>query len=240
MRIDWSPLDAALEGKSPVFWWRDDDAVVPTPQLDRLLSLTESVGAPLLIASIPAHTTAALCGRLRGSGVAVGTHGLTHLNHAPADQKKAEFGAHRPLDTLVADAKAGKGRIDAVFDDLAAPIFIPPWNRIAPDLAEPLAEMGFTGYSAYAQREPSLEPLIRLDALIDPIEWRGTRSAVSPDTLIRHIAALLESDAPIGLMTHHLVHDDAIWELTEALVKRISERGAQWKSATEIIRALTH
>lgn len=239
MRIDWSPLDAALERASPVFWWRDDDAVEPTPPLERLLCLTESIGAPLLIASIPAYATVALADRLQGLDVTVGTHGFAHVSHAPDGQKKAEFGAHRPLAALAADAKAGKARIDAMFGDLAAPIFIPPWNRMMPELAKPLATLGFEAFSAYAQRTPSVEPLVRLDALIDPIEWRGSRSAVSPDPLIRHVAELLESDAPIGLMTHHLVHDDSIWELTGAVVRRVTERGAHWKSASEIVRALS-
>ena len=35
------PDPASCRRASPIFWWRDDDAVAATPQLDRLLDLAK-------------------------------------------------------------------------------------------------------------------------------------------------------------------------------------------------------
>jgi hypothetical protein len=40
-------------------------------------------------------------------GVAALVHGFAHRNHAPAGEKKAEFGAHRRLDAMRDEALAG-------------------------------------------------------------------------------------------------------------------------------------
>jgi predicted glycosyltransferase len=107
--IDWSPLDRALDrakdqGCPLRFWWRDDDAVADTPQLDRLLGLARRYDAGIGLAVIPDGIDASLAARLTQEPKAVAlVHGRRHANHAPADDKKAEFGAHRPLDVLASD-----------------------------------------------------------------------------------------------------------------------------------------
>jgi len=236
MRIDLSPLDAALERRAPVLWWRDDDAVATTPALDRLLALAESVEAPLVLASIPAYVTAGLARRLESArSVAVAVHGWTHESHAPEGEKNAEFGAHRPLADRIAEAERGLGVIGEMFGKRALPVFIPPWNRIASDMPEALVGAGFRGLSVYGERESRRDPLPRFDAHLDPIDWRGSRSAVDGAGFVARICDLMESDAPIGLMTHHLVHDEAIWELMEAVVGRMTARGARWVSLGDLI-----
>jgi len=236
MKVDWSPLDAAMEGRAPVFWWRDDDAVEPTPALDRLLNLTASVGAPLTLASIPARTTAALANRIApDASVSVAVHGWAHKSHAPTGEKNAEFGAHRPLAARMAEAERGLRAIGDTFGKQALPVFIPPWNRMAPDMPEALAAAGYRGLSVYGERVPTVSPLPRFDAHIDPIDWRGTRSTVDPAHLIARVCDLLRDDAPIGLMTHHLAHDEAIWATVEGLARRLTERGARWVSLSDLV-----
>lgn len=235
MKLDWRALDEAIERHGALCWWRDDDAVAPSPALDRLMHLAETANAPLLIASIPMHATEALAARLANApAVEVAVHGYAHINQAPAGEKKAEFGAHRPLATLAAEAASGKTRIAALFGAQAVPIFVPPWNRMGDALVPALQTAGFSGYSTFAHTEPLHSPLPRFDALIDPIDWRGSRSAVAPQTLVSHTASLIRQEVPIGLMTHHLVHDDAIWALCEALVRRLSERGGRWIRASAL------
>ncbi len=240
MTPDWTPLDAALERRAPTLWWRDDDAVEPTPALDRLLALAASLEAPLTLASIPARTTAHLAHHLRNEiSVTVAVHGWAHHSHAPCDEKNAEFGPHRPLPVRMAEAGRGLRVIGDIFADRALPVFIPPWNRLAPDMPEALAQAGFHGLSVYGERAARQSPLPRFDAHLDPIDWRGTRSAVDPTAFIARIVALMEQDAPIGLMTHHLVHDEAIWNLVEAVVIRMTERGARWVSLKSLVDAST-
>ena len=65
MTVDWANLDAELaiwraEGLHLPIWWRDDDAIAPTPALDRLAALAEDLSLPVHIAVIPKHAEPAL------------------------------------------------------------------------------------------------------------------------------------------------------------------------------------
>ena len=53
----WDDLTTELDGWDEAgmiaeFWWRDDDAVEPTPALDQLLDLRKSLDVPLAIAAM--------------------------------------------------------------------------------------------------------------------------------------------------------------------------------------------
>ncbi|TGT79958.1 polysaccharide deacetylase, partial [Mesorhizobium sp. M8A.F.Ca.ET.161.01.1.1] len=94
----WQPLVEELArwqraGRKADFWLRDDDAVDPTPALDRLLDLTDEFAVPVTLAVIPALTDEKLVAQLDGAPHAtVAIHGWAHRNHAPGDQKKQELG----------------------------------------------------------------------------------------------------------------------------------------------------
>ena len=214
-------LDRSAEhGLSLPFLWRDDDAVTATSHLDRLLGLAETHEAPILLAAIPASIEPALGRRLEmASGVHVAIHGLAHHNHAAPGAKPAEFGGDRALDALVADAAAGL-RIarERVPDRLLLPVFVPPWNRLAPNLAPALPALGFRGLSAVPG--PAIPGLRRLDATLDPIDWRGSRSLHDAEALLTALADDIARvpDRPIGLLTHHLAHDAAIWDFVADLL----------------------
>ncbi|RUU77058.1 polysaccharide deacetylase, partial [Mesorhizobium sp. M7A.T.Ca.TU.009.01.1.2] len=65
----WQPLVEELArlqraGRKAEFWLRDDDAVDPTPALNRLLDLTGEFAVPVTLAVIPALTDAKLVARL--------------------------------------------------------------------------------------------------------------------------------------------------------------------------------
>ena len=236
MTPDWTSLDAALERRPPVLWWRDDDATEPSPALDRLLALTASVGAPLTVAAIPAQATEALARRLAPEpAVSVAVHGWAHANHAPPHEKTAEFGPHRPLRERVGQAERGLRLVGETFGKRALAVFVPPWNRLAPDMPDALARLDYRGVSVYGERMPRRAPLPRFDAHIDPIDWRGTRSAVDPARLAMHLRGLLEEDAPIGLMTHHLAHDEPVWNMVGSLVAHLTARGARWAALPGLI-----
>ncbi|HMB47179.1 MAG TPA: glycosyl transferase family 28, partial [Afifellaceae bacterium] len=81
------------------FWWRDDDAVEVTPQLEELLALREAARVPLALAVIPKFAQAELMERIRLSGcVSVLQHGWAHEKHSPPGEKASEFGESRPLE----------------------------------------------------------------------------------------------------------------------------------------------
>ena len=214
-------LDAAAgRGDAIAVWWRDDDAVAATPALERLLDRAAACGVPLLLAAIPAEAEPSLGRRLADEGkIHLAVHGLAHANHAPAGEKPAEFGAHRPLAALAGDAAAGLALARRRFpQDRLLPVFVPPWNRLAPGLAAALPGLGYRGLSASAG--PPVAGLVRADATLDPIDWRGTRSLRDPEALV---AGLIRDIAdhparPVGLLTHHRAHDGAVWDFLDALL----------------------
>lgn len=224
-RSVFAALHRALDGvgtrghRAP-FLWRDDDAVAASPDLDRLIGLGESHGIPILLAAIPSGIEPSLGRRLESApGVSVAVHGLAHRNHAPPGAKPAEFGAHRPLAALVADAaEALRIAGNRLPGNTVLPIFVPPWNRLAPDLAVALPGLGYHGLSAVPG--PAIRGLPRADATLDPVDWRGTRSLRDREALLRDLVASLSREPPdlIGLLTHHRIHDATLWTFVADLV----------------------
>lgn len=235
MRIDWTPLRTELvqwrvSGLELPFWWRDDDAVAPSEALDQLESLSTATEVPVHLAIIPKDATEALARDLPECFVPV-VHGWAHVSHTPEGVKNAEFGTGRPASAALADASQGLARLRALFGDRVAPMFVPPWNRIAPDVVAGLAEAGFDAVSTYNSRKSALAAprVAQINTHIDPIFWRGTRGLVAPETLITHTVQLLQdrrngtTDAsePLGYLTHHLVHDADIWDFTRQFLSEM-------------------
>jgi hypothetical protein len=216
---------AEADGRSLTFWWRDDDAVRQTPELDRLLALRARYGVPVAIAAVPAHLEPSLAARLKlEPQVRVLVHGWAHQNHAPAPGKPSEFGEDRPISDLADDAGRARRTVTSAFGPHALPIFVPPWNRAAPSFIRRLGALGFRGISAFGPRRPRAG-LLTVNTHLDPVDWRGTRSAVHPARLAAALAEVLEaagegrSTEPIGLLTHHLAFDEPLWSLSEALLE---------------------
>lgn len=235
--FDWTRLrallDEAADRSAPIrFWWRDDDAVAHTPALDRLLGLARDFATPVMLACIPAQIEASLGVLLRDEPWAsAAVHGFAHANHAP-EAKKAEFGPHRPLPVMAAEAAAALGVMQVALGRALLPVFVPPWNRIAPDLAAELGGLGYRGLSAIrGHPRAAPESLIQVDADIDPIDWQGTRGLADSDAILARLAhamaARRQDDAePIGLLTHHLVHDEALWRFTAGLLEELARHPA--------------
>jgi hypothetical protein len=237
MTPDWSGLDRELEhwqeaGLTLPLWWRDDDAMSQSAELDRLADLSAELDLPVHLAVIPQGTTADLARFAADHPQLIPVvHGWAHQNNAPAGEKKAEFGAHRPLDELLDDADRGLTRLRELFGASLRPMFVPPWNRVSPEMLTWLAGAGFTAVSTFGPRS-SAKPasgLLRVNTHLDPIDWKGSRSLLPPQQLISQVTRQLrdrrQGDAdntePYGLLTHHLVHDEAVWEFTAALAKRL-------------------
>ncbi|MEQ1944182.1 polysaccharide deacetylase family protein [Mesorhizobium sp. VNQ89] len=214
-------------------WWRDDDAIEPTPALDRLLALAERFSAPLHLAIVPQPATRELAERLQGtSDVFALTHGWKHANHAPADRKKAEFGAYRALSVMIEEITSGRERIRDLFGDKALPIFTPPWNRIADDIVGQLAPTGFKAISTYMPRSGrfAADGLLQVNTHLDPVAWKSGGGLLDPALLDAQMARELEArrtgsadnGEPYGLLTHHLVQDDATWVFTDRLLDMLA------------------
>ena len=244
-RLDWSLLDDALRrsqdsGRAVAFWWRDDDAVAATPHLERLVGLCRRYGTPVALAAIPQALQASLSDRVSEEPlIGLLVHGWSHANHAPATEKKAEFGSHRPLVAMRDEAERALNRIRGAFGAKAVPVFVPPWNRIGAGLVAALASLGYRGLSTFGDRaRPEAAPgLAQANAHVDPVDWRGDRGLVEPQRILARIAAAIGDRATgradrgetIGLLTHHLVHTEEVWSFCEALVERLSRNNVRFR-----------
>lgn len=239
MHIDWTALRDALaacrrDGVDVPVWWRDDDAIAPTPELDQLASLVDEVGLPVHLAIIPAHATHALADRVDGAQLVPLIHGWAHHDHSTSGEKKNEFLTDRP--GLTGDSARGLDRMTALFGPLLRHMFVPPWNRVQTDLLPALRAQGYSAISTFGPRKraEAIPGLAQINTHIDPIWWKGTRGLVSPEQLVSQAAAHIDArrrgdeDAgePLGLLTHHLVHTPAIWAFTRGFIHEMLSGGA--------------
>jgi len=249
MTPDWTPLTDELRywgqaGLTLPLWWRDDDAVATTPQLEQLAALSAQLGIAVHLAVIPSLAEPGLRAVVAGDTALIPlVHGWAHVSHAPPDQKKAEFGAHRPVADMSAEAQAALSALTDMFGTRACPVFVPPWNRIDADLITELPQQGYRALSTFLPRRATnaAPGLVQINTHLDPIDWRGSRSLVAPDqliaTLVSHLRDRRHGDAdptePYGILTHHLVHDAAIWSFTSELLSRLLDGPVTlWNAAT--------
>lgn len=245
----WAELTAELdlwaaEDRQAHFWWRDDDAAKPSPALDRLLELQTGTGAPLALAVIPALAEAGLIERLISLPGAVALqHGHSHHSHAPASEKKSEFPASRPLWARLADIRQGQEILAAKFPSRSRqPVFVPPWNRMAPDMLSGLAELGFSAVSAFKPRGAywAAPGLAWLNAQLDPIDWHGDDNPAATTACLQAATGLLRAMRggtvplqPVGFLTHHLRHDAVLWSFVAEFIAAIAAHPAgRWLDTT--------
>lgn len=227
-------------GKVAQFWLRDDDAIEPTGALDRLLDVSNTFAVPLTLAVIPAHAGTALAERLQAEPLcSVAVHGWSHRNHASADEKKQELGRHRPAEDVLGELKRGFDQLAALYGGQFVPMLVPPWNRIDAILLPELAGLGFQALSVYGPEKPTALPLINTH--VDVMDWHGTRGGRDRQALAIEIAARLrfmfDHGGAMGLLTHHLVHDAAVWDFMNALFAVTAGHPAcRWTPVADILR----
>jgi hypothetical protein len=250
---NWTDLIEELKrwagaGQRPGLWWRDDDAVAPGPRLRQLTELSRTAGVALALAVIPGRAEDTLKEVLADlTGVKLLVHGLTHRNRAPADQKKAEFGGHRPVYEMLGDAAIAWENLAGRFPELALPIFVPPWNRIDADLLPRLPLARLQGLSRFGPRAAAYPApgLLECNCHLDLIDWHSGRGflgeAEALDKLIAHLQGRREGSADreesSGILSHHNVMDQAGWDFLAELFARTKEcDGAHWLTIDEVFR----
>ncbi|NDW04611.1 polysaccharide deacetylase family protein [Jiella sp. 40Bstr34] len=224
----------AGDGRRVTAWWRDDDARTATPELERLLALAKTHALPLALAVIPVGAEPALAERLAGeAGVTVLLHGHAHANHAPPGEKRAEFGDHRSAEAMRTEIAVGKARLETLFGERFRPVFVPPWNRIGETVRALLAGLGLPTVSVYGSAKPAVEGgPAELNTHLDVMDWRAMRG-LTFDAVDERLAELIDTRAgaaagaePIGLLTHHLQHDESAWALTDRLLALLAAHPA--------------
>jgi hypothetical protein len=244
----WTPLEDEFQQWSDAgmvlpFWWRDDDAVKRTSQIDQLEELALRVGCEVHLAVIPNGVQDDLVGFVKKNQCfTVLTHGFSHQNHAEQGQKKCEFPQGRV--SVPAELRAGwQGLLDR-FGDRFAPVFVPPWNRFADEHKGWLQDIGYKGFSTFTARRQkwAVTGVLQVNTHVDPVDWHGSRSLLASEQIINHTVACLkdrrngvsDNAEPFGFLTHHLVHDAAIWAFCEAFLERFLAGPTRIWSAQEL------
>lgn len=227
----WQPLEAELDrwtkaGRQIRLWLRDDDAIAPSPALDRLSGLGERFDLPVLLAVIPMLAEPALASALRTMPALLPCqHGCWHRNHAAEGAKKSEFGPQRPAGEICDAIAQARGRLDDILGAAVLPVFVPPWNRIDPSHAALLPELGFSGLSCF--RGYSLGtgggPTLA-NTHLDIMDW-GSRTGRQPAGLIMEACQLLAAqrgesrqDNAFGILMHHRDHDATAWDFLDGFL----------------------
>jgi hypothetical protein len=235
----------AARGLKASFWVRDDDAVEVSDSLILLREIAARHEVKIGLAIIPGQAVPELAGFLDANTPHFYPmcHGWQHRNYNTA-RKPSEFGAERPHRSVLRDAELALASFSTTFRK-AKPIFVPPFNRITLALTRALPRIGFFGVSLMPTRferkfarlgselNVSLPVPIpdmrgggnRIDVHIDLINWQ-TRSAQSYRVVAQQVARELRyrrlgyvrKDSPIGLLTHHLAHDDSVWRACDDIL----------------------
>lgn len=249
----WSDLNEELKrwaaaGQRPGLWWRDDDAVASGPRLRQLTELSRKSGVALALAVIPGQAEDAVAEALAGlAGAKFLVHGLSHRNHAPVGQKKAEFGAHRPVDEMLADATSARDNLAGRFPRLALPVFVPPWNRIDAALLAQLPLARLQGLSRFGPRRAAhpAAGLLECNCHLDLIDWRGGRGFVGQAAALQRLIGHLQErrggtadrGESSGILSHHKVMDQPSWDFLAELFARSKEcDNVHWLTADEVFR----
>ena len=256
MRVDqattaeWSDLVDELDrwglaGCAAALWWRDDDAVTLTPQLDELLQLADEV--PIALAVIPALARPELASALHGRPrVAVLQHGWQHANRAK-DGKKSEYPEARSAAVVAAEIGAGHARLNALFGRRAVAVLAPPWNRFADEFLPLLCANGIAGISTMVSPSGAALPpgLIAIDVHVDLVAWHQGRGFIGTAAALGGLVGQLRAKrlgavatgGPIGILTHHLIMDGPTAAFLDRLIPLVRDHAAShWAHAPELLQ----
>ncbi|MQX37678.1 hypothetical protein [Roseospira navarrensis] len=254
----WRHLDAELAawadaGRTVTLWWRDDDAVAVTDQLDHLAAVSADNAAPVTLAVIPAEAEPALAPWVAARPTLnVAQHGLNHANHSTADEPGAsEFPASRPLAVRAADLAEGWGRLTALFgSDAPVPMMVAPFNKVGPDLPRVLPSVGLAALSVHGPRASWADaPVAVVNTHVDLLRWKPHAQFIGTDKAVRRLVAALASrrlgrdesgaaqdpNEPVGLLTHHRVHQDDIRVFLADLLPRLRHPAVRWADARALV-----
>ncbi|WP_310619564.1 polysaccharide deacetylase family protein [Flexibacterium corallicola] len=235
--LDWF----AARGQQVRLWWRDDDACTKTDKLDRLLGLSQRYRMPLALAVIPSRLDKSLVQSLKGNKhVRVFQHGWDHKSYQRSlkGSKAAEFGSRRDLHDALLCLSHGRALLHFSFGSQFLPVLVPPWNRISPQIARTLPEVGLDGLSTF--NWVNTLGADQVQCHVDIIKWKKSQAFIGWHAAQKRFDLQLSRRRtnplePLGLLTHHLSHDDICFDFIQAFLSLTNRhKGACWPSFQEL------
>ena len=146
---------------------------------------------------------------------------------------------------MLDEIAAGWQRIRNMFGERAVPLFTPPWNRISAEVVASLPGVGLRAVSTFGPRKSqfSAAGVLQVNTHVDPIAWHEGGGLVDTTRLDAQMASDLrqrrsgqsDNSEPYGLLTHHLVQDEATWDFTARVLELFSASdAAAWVSPIEL------
>jgi hypothetical protein len=232
--FDYSALNAELDswsaaGLTATFWWRDDDAVGLSPQLERLLGVAN--GRPLALAVVPFHASAALADRLRFERhVTIFQHGWKHENHSLSGPS-SEYPPGRAAETVAQEFLQGSEKLARMFGDQFVPVFTPPWHGLDSSYIPLLKPAGIRGLSSKGRRSAaSTNGVVQNNIHCVPIQWSDPPGFADPARYIAQLVGHLKQRRSsndraeaTGILTHHLVQTDESLEFVRGILDVVTE-----------------
>jgi peptidoglycan/xylan/chitin deacetylase (PgdA/CDA1 family) len=236
------------QGRQAQLWLRDDDAHAPVPALDRLLGAMRRQQVPCLLAVVPLWTGEPLAIRLREEPlVKIAVHGLDHKNNAPKGARAEEMALELGMERIRHDLAQARHRLIALFGEAAGRWYVPPWNRISDGVANELGGLGFSCLSTFADRAfDRRDGLGVLNTHVDLIDWKAGRVGHATPVVDLKLAEALakarrQGFRAVGILTHHLAHDEQVWSVLEKLLELGAEHpAAGWHDADDLLKSDGH
>ena len=243
IELDWTPLReefAKWRRKDLVLpvWWRDDDAVDSSDQLDRLIDLSREVEVPVHLAIIPRDAKPALeeCIRDEDHIIPI-VHGWAHRNQAAPGEDRSEFSINRSLANNKEEAQEALRKLKLFLPGRVLPVFVPPWNHIDRELHGMLAELGYQVLSTCDPRTAEVNEagMKQINTHLDPIAWRDNEHLHPEEYLMAKLINNLkrrrqgkdDNSEPFGLLTHHRAMKHEVWEFTRQFWQEMREGPTQ-------------
>lgn len=238
--MSWDLLAKTLAVKSQSgaaisFWLRDDDAFQDNEKVRRLLSLCKSHSVPMAWAVVPEKLEDSLVELFRNESlVTVIQHGFAHKNHGKGSGTSGEFQYHRPVETMREEAKLGQQILASRFGQQFLPIFVPPWNQISEAMIAELPKLGFVGLSRFGHEEKS-NPVTICNSHCDLLKWKPQAHFAGEEKLLNClIEELQKGNTKIGILTHHLDHDQATDDFLQKLMNFLAQQKCSWISIAKV------
>lgn len=243
----WKALHAELSlWSSPInLWWRDDDAVADTAALRHLLDIqAQGRYLPLHLAAIPQQLEPSLPALLANTTrVWILQHGFDHQSYANPGQKKYELGGQLDREALRCRLARGRSLLREAFAERYLDVLVPPWNRYDRQARDIMHDLGYQAVSGFGLRAKRPASIAQISTHVDIVNWQAKRF-VGTDSCLREITEKIRNRRlgrcdhaePLGLLTHHLDHDQACWDFLHRFVSEFAEHPrVQWRKVDDLL-----